>query len=142
MSHKYNPLKDSEYLKKMCCLELDQLKSLQPICTLQRLGDDNKTPQWTLLSNGKSFGGDNAKELLESELIKLYEFIAREAQVVGYWETINEDYLKNDNPFNDNLLDGLPQNDWSLYYEQGSRTARSERASIELAERMSKMGIN
>jgi hypothetical protein len=137
MTHKYNPLKDNKYLKGKCRLELEQLKNLQPSCMLKSLGDDLKTPVWKLLSNGELFGGDNSKDLSEKELINLYEFIAKEAQIIGYIETVNDDYLKTNNPFSDNLLDGLPQNDWALYYEEGSRNARFNRSSLELSKRFS-----
>jgi hypothetical protein len=135
MSHKYNPLKDNKHLKGKYSLELEELKKLQPSCTLESLGDDKKTPQWRLISNGHLFGGDNSKDLSENELIALYEFIAKEAQVVGYWETAKDNYLQNCNPYSDQLLDGLPQNDWALFYEQGSRIARFERSSLDLLKR-------
>jgi hypothetical protein len=135
MSYKYNPLRDNKYLKGKCSLDLTNLKNLKPSSILESFGNDHKTPQWRLISNGQLFGADNSNHLSEKELISLYEFIVNEAQVFGYWETVNDNYLKSTNPFSENLLDGLPRNDWNLYYEEGSRHARFESSSLEISKR-------
>lgn len=137
MSYKYSPLKTNKYLKGKCSLEIDILKKSNPSCVLVALGNDHKTPQWKLNCDGSLFGGDHGKDLLEIDLVKMYEFIAREAQVVGYWETVNGNGQENPNPYNEKLLDGLPQNEWAIFYEEGSHHARFERSALELSKRYS-----
>lgn len=116
-------------------LEDNQLSNAKPEYSLVSIGSASRYPLWQHKTSGEFIGGFYENSVSKEQLIAFYHAFKREAQIIGYDESKNNNWGQSKNPFPSNLSGELPRQVWAKSYEKGSRVYRTERHVDELKSR-------